>query len=171
MTENKFTTEAPETFIHAKSRRAPATALRLIKRTDDHVFVAPYHGGFEMRIPQDVFNKEYVQVDIDDLYCFRKGRFSAEGGETFDGFTDGRVWNGWACPLATEAVAEKLLQSCCDGDTLTYTRDGKVLCVTDSCYPDEPYRLAAREIEVEGQKYEVYDLGELGWCFTEEDAD
>lgn len=168
MTENKFTTEAQETFIHSKSRRSPAAALRLIKRTDGHVLVAPHHGGFEMRVPQDVFNKDYVQVNIEDLYRFRKGRFSAEGGETFDGFTDGRVWNGWACPLAIEAVAEKLLQSCCDGETLTYSRDGKVLCVTDSCYPDESYRLESREINIDGQQYEVYDLGDLGWCFTEE---
>ena len=168
MTENKTEAKSPETFVHAKSHRTPATALRLIERTDDHVVVAPYHGGFAMRVPQAVFNKEYVQVDLDDLYCFRKGRFSVEGGDAFDGFTDGRVWNGWACPLATEAVAEKLLQTCCDGETLTYSREGKVLCVTDSNYPDESYQLAASEIEIDGQKYEVYDLGELGWCFTEE---
>lgn len=165
-----MTSEASETFVHAKSRRAPATALRLIKRTDDHVFVAPYHGGFEMRIPQDVFNKEYVQVDIDDLYCFRKGRFSAEGGEDFNGFTDGRVWNGWACPLVTLEVAAKMLETCCDGETLIFSRDGDVLIVTDSCYPDEPHKLEASAIEVDGEKHAVYDLGQLGWCFTEEDC-
>jgi len=165
-----MTSEASETFVHAKSRRAPATALRLIKRTDDHVFVAPYHGGFEMRIPQDVFNKEYVQVDIDDLYCFRKGRFSAEGGEDFNGFTDGSVWNGWACPLVTLEVAAKMLETCCDGETLIFSRDGDVLIVTDSCYPDEPHKLEASAIEVDGEKHAVYDLGQLGWCFTEEDC-
>lgn len=171
MIEHEHTTKAPETFVHVKSHRTPAAALRLIDRTDDHMVVAPYHGGFQMQIPVAVFNKEYIQVDIKDLYRFRKGRFSVEGGEAFDGFTDGRVWNGWACPLTIEAIAEKLLQSCCDGETLTYSREGKVFCVTDSCYPDEPYRLVPSEIEIDGQKCEVYDLGELGWCFTEEDAD
>lgn len=169
MTQNKLTTEDPETFIHTKSHRTPAAALRLIKRTDEHVVAAPYHGGFEMRIPTAVFNKEYVQVDIEDLYHFRKGRFSVEGGEDFDGFTDGRVWNGWACPLVTLEVGSKMLETCCDGDTLIFSRDGDVLIVTDSCYPDEPYRLEASGIEVDGEKHAVYDLGQLGWCFTEAD--
>lgn len=70
MIEHEHTTKAPETFVHVKSHRTPAAALRLIDRTDDHMVVAPYHGGFQMQIPVAVFNKEYIQVDIKDLYRF-----------------------------------------------------------------------------------------------------
>lgn len=33
------------------------------------------------------------------------------GDQLFEGYTDGRLWNGWACPYFTKTEAEKLVQA------------------------------------------------------------
>lgn len=38
----------------------------------------------------------------------RKAKFTIEGVGTYEGFTDGSTWNGYAMPLFTKEVADKL---------------------------------------------------------------
>lgn len=166
-----MSTEKPSATYIRNGHNTPAQALTMIEQNDQYVALAPYHGGMAVRVPLDAFQAEFKEVDISTLYQLRKGRFSVEGGDSFDGYTTGRVWNGWACPMVTRDVAESVLAKCCDDDTLTFSQDLDTLCVVDSNYPDEPYEIKPITIEFEGQSLKLWDLSELGWCFYEDGED
>lgn len=159
--------ESPKTFIR-KGSIDPAYALMLIERTDEFVVVAPYHGGFTRRILNGVFEAEYAEVDLSGLYHMRKAKFSVDGSHPFEGYTDGRVWNGWACPWAGKAVAVDFLRKVCT-DGFEFSQLGDTLRVTDSNYPDDPIDLTPQSFKIEGESVLLWNLGELGWCFDEDE--
>lgn len=79
----------------------------------------------------------------------------------YPGLLAGR-WNGWAVPLFTREVAERVVADqeklrAGDPDVPRLEWDGDVIVLTDPQYPDEPTRV---EPTADGE----YDMG-LGWCW------
>lgn len=53
-----------------------------------------------------------LRID-NDWETMKKSRFSLDPlpEEQFDGYTDGRRWNGWACPYFNKAQADRLVHA------------------------------------------------------------
>ncbi len=163
MQENNETT----VYLHKTAPQDAAHAMRLIERNDDRITFAPYHGGMALSMTSEVFSRDFRAVELASLYVFRPAAFSAESDIEFHGYTNGRVWNGWACPWVIKEVAIDVLGRGCDGESLIFSQDGDTLRVIDSSYPGEHIDLTPQEIAIEGQTLKLWNLGELGWCFTE----
>jgi len=104
-----------------------------------------------------------------------KTSFSIDGfeNETFEGYTFGATWNGWACPYFTLPVAEKIMRLLntsepCDGqDSLEY--NGRFFTMVTDDNP-EPYReeIPRQKINTIDGTRVVYAIGSFGWCWWDE---
>ena len=88
--------------------------------------------------------------------------------EVFPGFTSGETWNGWACPLFTREVAEKVLaDSEKVGYKVVYDEERRAFVVR---YEDDnitaPEVFQAQEIEVGGNLVTVYGVGAYSWAWS-----
>ena len=99
----------------------------------------------------------------------RKTRFGIDClEEVFVGYTNGELWNGWACPRFTKEVADKIveLHNHSDGCKATYDEE------TDTYYfyfdgDDEPYEHKGFDADtVDGVKH-LYDIGAWCWIWDE----
>jgi hypothetical protein len=89
--------------------------------------------------------------------------FSIDCGEPFAGITDGRLWNGWACPLFTLHTIRSIQSWVEYGDyesPLAIVRD-QVFMV----YENEE-RTECETIVLNGVKYYAID----GWCWDQNDT-
>ena len=71
----------------------------------------PLGGGFQLTVPaQDEPRFRVVAEGEKAAALFRRGRFAlADSGETFEGWSNGRLWNGWEMPRFERAVGSALL--------------------------------------------------------------
>ena len=80
-----------------------------------HVTCFPLYGGFRMRIREKAFEDAFVEVtetrymDLLQKYepidvCFDT---AASRDEIVSGFTNGKLWNGWECPVFTREAVER----------------------------------------------------------------
>lgn len=83
---------------------------------------------------------------------FTIDRFDPE--DTWSAVRFGSRWNGWETPVVKREVLEAVVAAA-EGETLTYIGNAAVIS-GDEVHP-----------EPDG----TYDLGQLGWCFTEAAAD
>jgi hypothetical protein len=123
------------------------------------------HEDEQTRIENEFQAEQAYQAQF-DAQCDSVG--AADGGKfVIDGWPDtqyeavsfGATWNGWLTPVVTRATVEELL-----GDNDHYTikfADNGTLTVTEPM-GDELY-----DVEIVADTNGNYDLGLLGWCFTE----
>lgn len=106
---------------------------------------------------------------------YRPGRFTIEGLDgVFEGYTSGRLWNGWATPVfeldAALRIADAFrVQVSPDGPYLAdYDADGDTFVFQDP-YDDEPVTYASMSLLVDGGPVTVYPLGTDVWTWQERD--
>jgi len=98
---------------------------------------------------------------------WRKSRFALEGVPgTFAGWTDGRLWNGWAKPHFEFAEANRLLHSLTE---LSFRYDSAQDAFVAPDGNGEAESWAAAVITpLEGEPIKVYPIGTGSWCWEEE---
>jgi len=97
---------------------------------------------------------------------FRRGRFVlADGKETFDGWTDGRCWNGWGMPRFEKNEAERLVRALKD-ERARYDagRDAFVTLAQDG---EEEIWAGEQIIISDGSAMKVYPVGAGSWIWDE----
>jgi hypothetical protein len=97
---------------------------------------------------------------------FRRGRFAlAESEEAFDGWTDGRCWNGWEMPRFEKVEAERLVGWLADKrGRFDAERDAFVTVSQDG----EGEVWAAEVVTVsDGSAMKVYPVGAGAWIWDE----
>lgn len=126
------------------------------------VRITPQGGGFVHNVPNAVFAADFVVMSSPSPWM--AASFSIDDmEEVFEGFTNGRRWNGWEVPYFTREVAERVMKTFgCDEFSLTW--DGDTIVHTDSAYPDEAQRIEPQTIVVDGVSHTVWQVGD-GWVW------
>lgn len=106
---------------------------------------------------------------------FRQGHFSTDGLDgDYDGYTDGALWNGWACPVFERNVADRIA-----ADLATLAVHHAELGHASVFYEPEvdsyrveeegndPVWFGSETISVDGCEVEVYMLGTGYWTWEE----
>ena len=114
-------------------------------------------GGFIYRQPKESFLARYRPCEASD-FGMRPMTFELEGGDSYDGFTDGRRWNGWEQPWVTKAVLESFLADHEDFFVSAAESENGFFTLVDDNGLDE-------EIILKPFKG-LYHL-DFGWCFEE----
>lgn len=89
----------------------------------------------------------------------RNSIFSIDRGPKFPGITDGRLWNGWACPWFRLETMSEIARWVEDGINDPIEIDGERIF---EVYETE--RIELETMVVDGVKY--YQIS--GWCWDEE---
>jgi hypothetical protein len=89
--------------------------------------------------------------------------FSIDCGEPFAGITDGRLWNGWACPLFTLHTIRSIQSWVEDGINLN-----PLLITGDRVFNvyDDDEKTECETIVLNGVKYYAID----GWTWDQNDT-
>ena len=108
----------------------------------------------------------------------RVARFSINDGPSFEGFTDGETWNGFAMPMFTKEVALEVAKSMAAGNVVVaYNNETDTFYVLDTFYvqeemdvcnaPIDPIHAKAITHGHTDEPVTVYDFGRLGWVWME----
>ena len=127
----------------------------------------PIGGGFAFKLRAGAPYRPVTKEDCERI-CLRPALFSIEGSdELYAGYTTGRRWNGWECPLFTEEVARKILEDAC----LKYdyfAAPDKFRVLNEWGDPEEPYDFAQGQTHVvDSGQVRLYPIMD-GWCWSEE---
>lgn len=110
MTDSRF---EPRTVVVPTGSIYPNGALVVVGYdAAGNLLAHPPGGGFQFSIRPDQARQLRVVTDQERLQpLYRKTTFGMEGIEaTFEGWTDGTLWNGWARPLFEFAAAAEVAQ-------------------------------------------------------------
>jgi hypothetical protein len=79
----------------------PDGALVVVGYEDGTLLAHPPGGGVQYRIPSSELNRFGVVSEEEKVRIITKSTFSIEGLEdqSFEGWSDGSLWNGWEKPL------------------------------------------------------------------------
>lgn len=103
---------------------------------------------------------------------FQRGKFSIDSllDTTFEGFTTGETWNGWACPYFghDEAVAV-LVASENNGYRWFYDPGADTFVVSHIEDPEgfEAQRFEATRINLDNEDIVVYGIGAFSWIWEQ----
>jgi hypothetical protein len=102
---------------------------------------------------------------------FTQAKFSTDAFENnvFEGFTDGSLWNGWACPYFTYEIATRVLQmSEANGYRWHYDKNTRSFLVShiDDPMGTEPERFEGIDILINDSGERVlYAIGAYSWTW------
>jgi hypothetical protein len=97
---------------------------------------------------------------------FRSTRFVLSDSEAvFEGWTDGRLWNGWAMPRFEKGEAERLVRWLGEGQG-RYDGAQDAFVTRAHCGEDEIWR-AETVIISDGSAVKVYPIGAGSWVWDE----
>ena len=105
--------------------------------------------------------------------ALRATTFTIEDAVFFDGYTQGRTWNGWACPYFTRAVGEQIVAhwNGTDEPTLHAHYDAATdtfVFADDASAPGEPETFPGEAHLVDGHPVTLYAIGNGAWIWDEE---
>lgn len=88
---------------------------------------------------------------------------------TFEGYTDGDTWNGWACPYFEKSEAERVLEaSQANHYSWSYDSEQDAFIVRSEDDPEEyepeVFGAVKRNVEDNGQ-VTVYGIGAYSWIW------
>jgi hypothetical protein len=86
----------------------------------------------------------------------------------FLGYTDGDLWNGWACPYFVRDVAERVLKASeANGYTWTFSSERDSFVVRNAEDPEDyaPEEFQSVLISFSGQETKVYSIGAYSWIW------
>jgi hypothetical protein len=98
----------------------------------------------------------------------RKTRFVIDTNEkTYEGYTDGTLWNGWECPWFTKEVAEEMMR-----DFIKEGGEAKYDSETDSYIFqaeewDQPDVFDSADVRTEDGIQHLYPIGAWCWIWDE----
>ena len=101
----------------------------------------------------------------------RKAVFAIDSisGATFEGYTDGDSWNGWACPYFEKPEAEHVLKASEANNYIwSYDSEQDAFIVRSKDDPEEyePEVFEAVQRNVEGgEEVKVYGIGAYSWIW------
>ena len=127
--------------------------------------VCPQGGGWarELENPED-----WEPAPIDNVH-FRKGKFCLDDTPSFEGWTTGLRWNGWAMPLFELEEARKIMAM---GNEPCWTQVIAFYPIRDvfvcwSQFSDEPETWKAHHIVTPEGVKKVYPCGSGSWTWSE----
>lgn len=111
---------------------------------------------------------------------WRPARFTIDGLDgLFEGYTDGRRWNGWACPVFARDEADRIAkafraQPGPDGPfEARYAADSDafIFCDPADDPQDEPLAFHSRRVETADGPLTLYFVGTSYWTWDEASLD
>ena len=127
----------------------------------------PLGGGFQLMIPgQEERRFRVVSEGERGTALFRKGRFRlADGDRAFDGWSDGRLWNGWEMPKFDLQVGLDILEWMGDAKA-RHDADRDAFVTVNQDGEDEVW--SAESITItDGSRIRAYGLGSGAWTWEE----
>lgn len=135
--------------------------------SDGTLLAHPLGGGFQYRLPPGAESKFRVVPSSEaEGALWRRSRFVIEGTDSvFQGWTDGRDWNGWAMPHFEFSEAQRVIESLTDfNGKYDVGRDCFVTRVAD----DEDEVWEAQSVTLlGGAQIKVYGIGAGSWIWEE----
>ena len=114
--------------------------------------------------------------DISMPANYRRGRFLIDGSDgDYPGFTDGSLWNGWACPVFEREVADRVAadlsvsrgRAGLPGQTSAiYDHESDSYRVEED--GNDPVWFGSETILVDSREVAVYTLGTRYWTWEED---
>ena len=99
----------------------------------------------------------------------RKTRFVIDTNEqTYEGYTDGRRWNGWECPWFTKEVADEIMKALNNEDIRAEydsKKDSYLVYFDDDA--DGPYEFDGADVKTEDGSMHLYPVGAWCWIWDE----
>lgn len=149
----------------------PEGALVVDGYTEDGCLLAHAKGGgLQYQIPKEEIPRFGTVSKDEGIPIFRKTRFSLEGldGKSFEGYTDGSLWNGWEMPYFALKAAQSVLDAL--GATWTLQEDKKVLrAILDLGNGQEEVEWEAVLLDLpDGGSVQAYPIGAGSMIWGEE---
>lgn len=134
------------------------------------LLVHPLGGGLQLFVPFAELRRFALASELERTPIFHPALFEIEGtDEQFDGWTDGRVWNGWAMPYFEFTEAEKVIGKMA-ADTGRYDADLDAFVTGTS--DDEEETWSAEIIALpDGGAVKAYPVGAGSWIWEECDKE
>lgn len=142
-------------------------------------------GGPVSHVPITRLMQQCVFAEPSDLSpTYRKGRFRLGDDPTvFEGYTDGRRWNGWACPFFSETEFAKIRARLWADAIDPNDEEPKLEWLEGTCFYDPAIdpkhaiwfsngvmiRVRREEFTFDGQTFHIFDCGDMGFCWEEVD--
>lgn len=98
----------------------------------------------------------------------RKTRFVIDTNEkSYEGYTDGRLWNGWECPWFTKEVTEEMMIDLNkEGVWTEYNQEtDSYIIKSENC--DEPDVFEGYDVVTEDGPMHLYPIGAWCWIWDE----
>ena len=98
----------------------------------------------------------------------RKTRFVIDTNEkSYEGYTDGRLWNGWECPWFTKEVAEEMMRDLNkEGVAAKYDLETDSYIVQAEEW-DQPDVFDGADVKTEDGVQHLYPIGAWCWIWDE----
>ena len=127
----------------------------------------PLGGGFQVTVPTQDEPRFHVVADAERATAlFHRGRFTlADSGETFVGWCNGRLWNGWEMPRFEKADSERLLGWL--GDWRARFDEHRDAVVTFNQDGEEEVWAAEVITITDGTRIKGYPVGAGAWIWEE----
>ena|ERR1035437_2564603 len=124
----------------------------------------PLGGGFQLTVPaQDEPRFRAVAEGEKGTVLFRRRRFTlADGESSFDGWSNGELWNGWETPRFEFAACQEILK--CLGDEEARFDEKADAFVTVSNGEEEVWPAEGITM-TDGSRMKVYPLGAGSWIW------
>ena len=98
----------------------------------------------------------------------RKTRFGiCDNEKSYEGYTDGRLWNGWECPWFTKEMAEEIMRDLNkDGVETEYNPETDSYIIKSEDW-DEPDVFDGNDVKTEDGIQHLYPIGAWCWIWDE----
>lgn len=159
---------SPGDVLVPKGKEYPDGAL-VVDGYDDagRLMAHPSGGGLQYYVGAEAAAGLRVVDDAErERALFRRGRFVlADSGETFEGWSNGGLWNGWEMPRLERAVGERLLAWL--GDARAKFDADRDAFVTVSQDGEEEVWGAEAITITDGSCVRAYPVGAGAWIWEE----
>ena len=100
-----------------------------------------------------------------------KKLFSIEGSYSYEGYTEGKFWNGWACPMFTLETAKKMMDEMTVEGLMEIYYSEKLDKFVVLFENDSPEEYGANTHYIDGEIVKLYHIGNGSWCWDQENIE
>jgi hypothetical protein len=108
----------------------------------------------------------------------RKSHFSLDDSPSWEGYTFGQTWNGFACPYFEHKVAVEILKDTTKANNQpewaenkygwNYNPQTDTFTIIDPNDEGDHYKITGEDIAVDGKIVKVYGIGNFAWVWSED---